>query len=191
MVLTDTEARGCGGQFKENMNDVEKAKRAEVAIAPVKIAGDAIFILDVVFKLAREDWCDAVRDDNGGGGLCMGGFSGDNGNGGGIGDGGFHSEGGGGGDEGGGGDGGEGGGATRVTAATTTPATAKTVEKSTPMAARAVTEYSAATTATVTTAEMVAVGAKETEASTAAAARGTASDEVRVRGIQRRGKAHR
>lgn len=78
-----------------------------------------------------------------------------------------------------------------MTVATTTAATAKTVEKSTPMAARAVTEDSAATTAKVTAAEMVAVGAKETEASTAAAARGTASDEVRVRGIQRRGKAHR
>jgi hypothetical protein len=104
LVLTDTEARGCGGQFKDVMNDVEEAKRAEVAIDPVKIAGDEIFILDVVFKLAREDWCDAVRDDNSGGGDCMGGFSGDNGNEGGIGDGGFHSEGGG------GGDGGDGGG---------------------------------------------------------------------------------
>jgi hypothetical protein len=77
------------------MNDSDEA---EVAIDPVKIAGDAMSTLDVVFKLAREDWCAAVRDVSGGGGDCMGGFSGNDGNGGGVVNGGFHSDGAGGGD---------------------------------------------------------------------------------------------
>ena len=50
------------------MNDSDEA---EVAIDPVKIAFDAMFTLDVVFKIAREDWCGAVRDVSGGGGDCM------------------------------------------------------------------------------------------------------------------------